>query len=80
VSKTNVTLTLPDELLLQARHLAVERGVSLSHLVSECLGQSLVQDQRWDEARTRALDRLKRGIPMGVGERPAWTRDALHDR
>ncbi len=80
VSKRNVTLTVSEDALRRARHLAVEKGVSLSKLLSESLEQVVLRNDRYDEARRKALSRMKRGVPMGVGVRPTWTRDELHER
>ena len=76
----NVTLSLPRDLLLEARHLAVERGISLSKLLASYLQELVEREPKYEEARKRAVERMRRGIPMGVGERPTWTRDELHER
>jgi len=80
VSKRNVTLTLSEEALRRARHLAVEKGVSLSKLLSESLEDVVLRNDRYDEARRKALARMKRGVKLGVQRRISWSRDELHER
>ena len=76
----NVKLSLPRDLIRRARHVAVERGVSLSALVGSCLAEVVAPQPAYEQARDRAIARMREGLPMGVGERPTWTRDELHER
>jgi len=80
VSRRNVTLTLSEDALRRARHLAVEKGVSLSKLLSESLEDVVLRNDRYDEARRRALARMKRGVKLGVPAGISWSRDELHGR
>jgi hypothetical protein len=75
----SVTLALPEELLSQAHQLAVEQGTTLSGLLANFL-QELVQRGRYEAARATAVSQMRQGVPMGVGEKPGWTRDDLHER
>lgn len=76
----NVTLTLPKELLRQAKHVAVERGTSLSRLLAEYMARAIRDDERYAAARQRISGRLARGLDLGTGgERPA-PRESLHER
>jgi len=76
----NVKLSLPRDLVRKARHVATERGVSLSELVGSCLEEVVAPEQSYEQARDRAIARMRQGLPMGLGERPTWTRDELHER
>ncbi len=80
MANQNVTLSLPRDVLLEARHLAVERGMSLSRLLAAYLQELVQRESRYDQAQERARARMRRGVPMGVGEKPGWTRDELHER
>lgn len=80
MTSQNVTLSLPPSLVRKARHLAVERGVSLSALVGSCLEEVVERGPAYERARDRAIARMKKGLTLGVGERPTWTRDELHER
>lgn len=76
----NVTLSLPKALLRQARHVAVERGISLSRLLAEYMERAAVQGEQYEVARQRFLARMNEATSLGVGEKPTWTRDELHER
>ena len=80
MQRQNVTVSLPPEILKQARHLAIERGTSLSALLATCLEDLVRNEPAYRAAQRRAVARMRKGLHMGVGERPSWTRDELHDR
>jgi hypothetical protein len=75
----NITLSMPEELVRQAKVAAAQRDMSVSALVARLLEQ-LVGDVRDDE-RVWADERrlMDEGIGMQVGD-VAWTRDELHER
>jgi hypothetical protein len=74
----NITLSLDDEILQDARVLAAQDGVSVSAFLRRELAR-LVEDQRgYSKARESALRRLTRGQSLGAGALPR--RDELHDR
>lgn len=74
----NITLTLDEETLREARVLAAQRGLSVSaFLRSELAG--LVERQRgYSKAQHAAIRRLGRAQSLGGGKLPA--REELHDR
>lgn len=78
VSTRNITLTLDEKTLREARVLAAQRGLSVSaFLRSELAG--LVERQRgYVRARDAALQRLRRGHSLGGGRLAG--REELHDR
>ena len=76
----NVTLTLPADLLREARHLAVDRGVSLSWYLALVLEERVGAARRHRHARARHQRRLDEGRSFGTGGAVAWTRDELHER
>ena len=80
MSKRNITLSLSADLIRAAKHLAVERGVSLSGLLGGLLEQMVKEERAYSRSANRMRARLKRGINMGTGGRPGWTRDELHER
>jgi hypothetical protein len=74
----NITLTLDEDILREARVLAAQEGLSVSALLRREL-VSLVEHQRgYAKARESALRRLARGRSLGVGA--TWSREELHDR
>jgi len=81
VARKNVTLTISEETLRRAKHLAVERGVSLSKFLSEHLETFVARDQRYEDAKRSAIARMRRGLDLGIGDDGIrWTRDELHER
>jgi hypothetical protein len=80
MERQNVTLSLPKDLLKEARHLAVEKGVSLSYLLTHYLEQVIRNDEAYVTAMKRVRRRLKKGMPMGTHGRVTWKREDLYER
>ena len=79
--RRNVTLTLSVDIVRRARHLAVERGVSLSKLLSDELESLVVKSEEYDRSRKRLIARMRKGFDLGLRDRrPPWSRDELHER
>ncbi|MGA2903394.1 MAG: DUF6364 family protein [Candidatus Korobacteraceae bacterium] len=76
--KTNITLKIDSDLVREARILAAEEGTSISGLLASQLQQVVRERRRYDQARRRALARLRKGFNL------QWTRpgsrDELHER
>lgn len=79
-SMANVTISLSEETIRLARHIAVERGTSLSGLVAEYIDEIVARDERYAKARERAIERMRKATPMGVARKPRWKREDLHER
>ncbi|MBI4340076.1 MAG: CopG family transcriptional regulator [Chloroflexi bacterium] len=80
MSLRNVTVTLPEELLTQARHLAVDEGLSLSKFLAMLVEERVRASVRYQAARERQLKTMRKGFDLGTGGRATWTRDELHER
>jgi hypothetical protein len=76
----NVTLSLPDDLLREARHLAVDEGVSLSRFVAMSLEQRVEAVRGYRLARQRQLRLLREGMDLGTSGIAGWTRESVHER
>jgi hypothetical protein len=76
----NVTVSLPEETIRLARHIAVERGTSLSGLIAEYIREIAERDERYEQARSRAVARMNKCTPLGLRGKPRWTREELHER
>ena len=74
VEKQNITLSIPKDVLREAKHLAVDRGVSLSGFLVEALEERV---KRLSEMH-RAL--MRRGLKLGTKGKARWTREDLHAR
>lgn len=75
----NVTLSIPDDLLREARHLAVDEGLSLSRFVARSLERRVAAVRGYRAARERQLRLLSEGIDLGTGGNITWTRESLHE-
>jgi hypothetical protein len=74
----NITLSLDDEILREAKILAAQQGLSVSAFLRRELSR-LVEGQRgFVKARESAVRRLAHGASLGGGPFPS--RDDLHDR
>jgi len=80
MERQNVTLSLPKDVLKQAKHLAIERGTSLSGLLKSCLEELVRRESGGREAARRMKRRLRKGFPLGTRGRATWTRESLHER
>jgi len=80
VNARNVTLSLPDDVLRTARHLAVDRGVSLSRLVSELIQGQAGGESGYESAMKRQKALMRRGLDLGFKGKVPWSRGELHDR
>ena len=76
--KTNLTLSIEEEVLQAARKRALEQGTSVNQMVREFLEE--ISGLRQERARALdALRRLREELDITVG-RIDWTRDELHER
>jgi len=74
----NVTLAIEDDLLLEARKVALERNTTVNRLVRDFLSRLVEQRSR----RAAARERLRRTMAekkVNVGN-VRWTREELHER
>jgi hypothetical protein len=76
----NVTVSLPERLLREVRHLAVDEGVSLSRFVARSLEERVEMIRRYRAARERQLQLLHEGMVLGTQGHARWSRDSLHER
>ena len=75
MAKANLTVQLDTEVIRRARIVAAKRGTSLSTLVARELGLLVDRDERYEDARRRALEVLAK-TRRGGGR--TWTRDDIY--
>ncbi len=80
MSNQNITLSLPEEYLREARIMAVRRGTSVSRLLAGLLKELVEQEEGYTLAKERSLALLKEGRDLGTGGHIRWSRDELHER
>ena len=76
--KVNITLKIESGLLREARILAAEEGTSISALLSDRLATAVRERKGYNQARRRALGRLRKGLDLRWT--PPRSRDELHER
>jgi hypothetical protein len=74
----NITLTLDEETLREARVLAAQRGLSVSAFLRQELATLVERQRGYTRAREAAARRLRRGQSLGGGK--LASREELHDR
>ena len=74
----NITLTLDEETLREARVLAAQRGLSVSAFLRLELAGLVERQLGYVKARDAAIRRLRRG--HSLGGQPLPPREDLHDR
>jgi hypothetical protein len=76
--KTNITLKIEANLLREARIMAAEERTSISAMLAARLEQTIRERQGYDQARIRAIARLRHGFNLQWT--PLLSRDELHER
>lgn len=80
MSNRNITLSLPEEDLRRAKIIAIERGTSLSQLLTRLIRDLADQETGYALAKARSLALLAEGRDLGTGGHVRWSRDDLHER
>lgn len=80
MASRNITLSLPEEDVRRARILAAHRGISVSRLLAEVLGELVDRDAGYTQAKARNLRAMASAADLGTQGQATWTRDELHDR
>ena len=75
MTKANLTLQLDSDVIRRARVVAAKHGTSVSALVAHELDQLVRREERYEEARQRALQLMAAPPPRGGR---AWARDDLY--
>lgn len=80
MANQNITLSLPEEYLREARVLAAKHGSSVSQLLAQKLKEMVEQETGYDKAKERSLARLGQATDLGTEGHANWSRDSLHER
>ena len=76
-SKANITLKIDTGLLKEIKVLAAREGTSVTALIAALLEERVKKDRDYEQAKRRALARLRQGYDLGFRPIP---RDELHER
>jgi predicted transcriptional regulator len=77
MATANVTIRIDNDLLVEARHVAVDHRLSLSAWVARLIEERVRGEEAVEAARRRALRRLEQGLHLG-GQH--LTREQAHER
>jgi hypothetical protein len=80
MDKQNITLSLPKDILLKVKLLAVKSHTSVSGLLTQTLERLVAQEDAYTRARQRHLQWLEQGADLGTGGQILTRREALHKR
>ncbi|MGH9618291.1 MAG: DUF6364 family protein [Bryobacteraceae bacterium] len=77
----NVTLSLPEPLLMKFRVYAAKRNQSMTALAAEAIRNLMDREkEEADNAKLRFIERMRNPPGSGIGGTITWTRDELHER
>jgi hypothetical protein len=76
----NITLSIPKDVLLKVKLMAVTRQTSVSGLLTQTLEELVRQEDAYTHAQRRHLQLLEQGVDLGTGGQVLITRDKLHER
>lgn len=77
MAKRNLTIQLDESTIQHARVVAAHRGISLSGLVAQQLSRLVEADERYERARSVALEAMSEATDRGA---PRWAREDLYER
>jgi hypothetical protein len=78
MEKQNVTLSLPKNILQQAKIIAIRRNDSLSGLLTQLLTEMVEREVRYEAAQERSLTRMAEARALD-GDYTV-SRESLHER
>ena len=76
----NITLSLPRDVLRKVKILAVQRGTSISRLLTNELERLVAQEELYARAMQRHMQLMEKGIDLGTQGQIHTSRDELHER
>ncbi len=80
MEKQNITLSLPKDVLLKIKLIAVQRQVSVSGLLTNALETLVEQEDAYSNAQRRHFQWLDEGFDLGTTGQILTQRDELHER
>jgi hypothetical protein len=80
MANQNVTVSLPLHVIRKAKHLAVDRGLSLSRFVAELVEEQVNGPEHQEQPFERQKRLMHEGLDLGFKGHIPWSRDDLHAR
>jgi len=78
--KQNITLSVSKDILRKAKIIAINRGTSLSGLITRIMEELTSQEEGFEAAQIRYLNRLESPADLGTKGDIQWSREDLHQR
>ena len=76
----NITLSIPKDVLRKAKMIAIQRGTSLSGLLTNALVDLVEREEAYQIARKCHAAILRDGFDLGTNGKATWSREDLHAR
>ena len=80
MERRNITLSLPAETLRRIKIIAVNRGMSISGLLTTVLSDLVTREDAYSQARLTHTLMIREAPDLGTGGYAACTREDLHER
>ena len=80
MNNQNITLSIPKDVLHQARLIALQHRQSLSGLLTEYIEQMVEKDDTYQKAYLRQANRLEKGFELNLASGYSFDRESLHER
>jgi hypothetical protein len=75
----NITLCLSKEDIKKAKKLADKRGITVSSLLVQLLNQLVDEENQYNQAQQRQIEKLHTGLNLGVENGVILSREDLHE-
>jgi len=75
----NITLSLPKDLLIKVKHLAIDKNTSVSGLLSKTLEELINKQYTYEKAKKHHLSILGK-MDLNTNGNIVWKREDLYDR
>jgi hypothetical protein len=76
----NITLSIPKELLRKIKHIAIEKQISISALLTKTLEEIAQKEDTYEKAKKHHLSILETGFELDTCGKINWQREDLHER
>lgn len=80
MANRNITVSLPEEVLEEAKVIAVRRRTSVSALLRGMLDDLVAEETGYRQAEASFLEAMREGFDLGTNGEISWSRDELHER
>ena len=80
MSKRNLTLALPEELIKKVKVRAAMEGKSINTYARQALEERLKEQSGYAKAMRRQLAAMESGYDLGTKGKVGLSRDEIHDR